>query len=144
MPGRAGLSTLLNARPRRLESSLRPTWPCLHSLSLWRWAQGLDQRNQSPLPSKYPQGLCQCPSVGDQKGILFFFSLSNFVTKKSFIGDSSCSLPNDKLVSTSLLESRCGPCPIRSAHTLVRSQACRALCRGSHCSKMLWNGLRIL
>ena len=73
-----------------------------------------------------------------------FFSLSNFVTKKSFIGDSSCSLPNDKLVSTSLLESRCGPCPIRSAHTLVRSQACRALCRGSHCSKMLWSGLRIL
>lgn len=32
--------------------------------------------------------------------------------------------------------SRCGLCLIRSDHTLIRSQTCKAFWRGSHCSEM--------
>lgn len=55
-----------------------------------------------------PRG-CLCPSVRSlERGSLSLFFLSIFVTKKGFISNSSCSLPNDKLVSIFLLQSSMG------------------------------------
>ena len=60
----------------KLESSLWPIWPCLHSLHFWRWAQGQNQRNQAPLPFKHSQRLSQCASVRSlERGSLFFVNL---------------------------------------------------------------------
>lgn len=59
----------------KLESSLWPVWPCLHSLHFWRWAQEQYQRNQVPLPSKHSQSKSVCLSEESRKGFSFFVYL---------------------------------------------------------------------
>lgn len=60
-----------------------------------------------PLPSKHPQGRSQCPSIRKLEMAPLFF-LPAFVTKNNFMSDSGCFLPNDKLMSISLMQSSVG------------------------------------
>lgn len=95
---------ILMQGPEESESPLRTIWLCLHIFPFWKWIQGLGQRNPALLPSKHPLGLSQYLCIRNPEVDPLF--LPTFVTKKSFMNKSGCFLPNDKLVSISLLQSR--------------------------------------